>query len=86
MSGEVQKWHLQKWLEKERPGTWRGLDIVHIDAIIEAYQQYVKDSDSGFLDITLEVFLARWKMLAKKAEEADGGVKVSALYWEQRRK
>jgi hypothetical protein len=87
MTDDTSKWHLQKWLEKERPGTWRSLDIVHINEILYAYKEYVQDSSDGsFYDISMEVFLARWKQLAKQADEQDGSIHVSAMYWSARRK
>jgi len=83
MSNDTQKWELQKWLEKERPGTWRGLDLVHIDSILEAFGDYVRHSDGTLLDMHLEVFLARWMMLAKQAEARES---EETEMWASRRK
>jgi len=85
MMSEERKWHLQKWLEKERAGTWRGLDICHIHEILGAYQDYVKDCDTGFLDISMEVFIARWLSLAKQEDQKDGSLHFGAM-WATRKK
>lgn len=87
MTDESGKWHLQRWLEKERPGTWTSMDIMHINEILGAYKEYVQDSSDGsFYDISMEVFLARWLALAKAQNEKDNAIYFGAAYWERRKK
>jgi hypothetical protein len=70
---------MHEWLEQERKGTWRGIDVLHINAILKAYQEFVT-RDGDLMDISMEVFMARWLSISDEADRKE------AELWAKRRK